>query len=85
MLPQLHIKGRYFRKSRRSYCNMAGASKEAVTDFEFLRGRQNETVVKELCVAGATASETFRFKCPYKMFDHGATQNGIDWADGLIE
>jgi hypothetical protein len=40
---------------------MASASREAVFDFEFLRGRQNETVVKELCVASATAGETFRF------------------------
>jgi len=63
---------------------MAGASKEAVIDFEFLRGRQNETVVKELCVASATASETFRLKSPYKMADHGSSENGIHWADGHI-
>jgi len=50
---------------------MAGASREAVIDFEFLRGRQNETV-KELCVASTTASVTFRFKTPYKMADHGS-------------
>ena len=29
---------------------MGGRSREAVIDYEFLRGRQNETVVKELCV-----------------------------------
>ena len=40
---------------------MAG-DREVVIDFEFLRGRQNETVVKELSVASAAASETFRFK-----------------------
>jgi hypothetical protein len=60
---------------------MAGASREAVIDFEFLRGRQNETVVKELCIASSTASETFRFKSPYKMADHGPYENGINWAD----
>ena len=38
-------------------------------DFEFLQGRQNETVVKELSVASANAAETFRFKSPYKMAD----------------
>ena len=64
---------------------MAGASREAVIDFEFFRGRQNETVVKEMCVASATASETFRFKSSYKMADHGASENDIDWADGHIE
>ena len=53
---------------------MVGASREAVIDFEFLRGRQNET-----------ASETFRFKSAYKMTDHGSSQNGINSADGHIE
>jgi hypothetical protein len=51
---------------------------EAVIDFEFLRGRQ-------LCVASAAASETFRFKSPYKMVDHGSSENDIYWADGYIE
>jgi len=63
---------------------MAG-SREAVIDYAFLRGRQNETVVKELCVASAAASETFRFKPPYKMADHGSTENSINWIDGHIE
>jgi len=57
---------------------MAGSSRKAVIDYEFLRGRQNETVVKELCVARAAASETFRFKPPYKMADHGPTEKGIN-------
>jgi hypothetical protein len=64
---------------------MACGSREAVIDYEFLRGRQNETIVKELCVASATASETFRFKSPYKMADHGSSENGINWADGHIQ
>ena len=64
---------------------MAGASREAVIDFESLRGRQNETVVKELCVASANASETFRFKSPYKMAHHGSSENNINCADGYIE
>jgi hypothetical protein len=64
---------------------MTGASREAVIDFEFLRGRQNDTVVKELCIASSTASETFRFKSPYKVADHGSSENGINWADGHIQ
>jgi len=47
--------------------------------------RQNETVVKELCVARAAASETFRFKPPYRMADHGSKVNGLNWIDGHIE
>ena len=77
MLPQLHIKCRYIRKFRHSYSNMAGASRESLIDFELLRGRQNETAVKELCVISVTASETFRFKSPDKMADQGSSENGI--------
>ena len=44
--------------------DMAVSSREAVIDYEFLRGRQNETVVKELCVASAIASETFGLNRP---------------------
>jgi hypothetical protein len=40
---------------------MAGASREVVIDFEFLQGSQKETVVTELFVASATASEKFLF------------------------
>ena len=28
---------------------------------------------------------TFRFKSPYKMAEHGSSQNGLNWADGHIE
>ena len=64
---------------------MAVSSREAVIGYEFLRGRQNETVVKELCVTSAIASETFRFKPPYKMADHGSIENCINCGDGHIE
>jgi len=64
---------------------MAGSGTEAVIDYEFLQGRQNESVVKELCVASAAASETFRFKPPYNMPDHGSTENAINWIVGHIE
>jgi hypothetical protein len=64
---------------------MACRSSEAVIDYKFLRWRQNETIVKELCVASATISENFRFKSPYKMADHGSSENGINWADGIIQ
>jgi hypothetical protein len=64
---------------------MAGASREAVIDFEFLHGLQNETVVKELRISSSTSSETFRFRSPYKMAYHGSSENGINLADGHIE
>jgi len=64
---------------------MAGSSRDAVIDYVFLRGRQNETVVNELSMASSAACETFRFKPPYKMADHGSTENGKNWMDGNIE
>jgi len=60
------------------------AKREIVIDYEFLRGRQNETVVKELSVSSANAAETFLFKSPYRMTDHGFSENGLNWADGHI-
>ena len=36
-------------------------------------------------MASASASETFRFKPPYKMADQGSTENDINWIDGHIE
>jgi len=36
-------------------------------------------------VASAAASDTFRFKSPYKMADHGSIENGINWTDGHIQ
>ena len=53
--------------------------REIVIDYESLRRRQDETAVKELCVASAAASETFPFKSPYKMAYHGSTANGLNW------
>ena len=57
---------------------------EVVIDFEFLRGRHNEIVVKELAVAGKNFGESFRFECPYAMAAHGSDENGLNWDDGHI-
>jgi len=61
------------------------AAREVVIDYEFLRVRQNETVVKESSVASASEVEAFHFKIPYKMADHGSPENGLNLADGHIE
>jgi len=42
-----------------------------VIDYEALRGRQNEEVVKEVSVAAENVIETFHFKSPYTMTVHG--------------
>ena len=63
---------------------MAGRSRVRYR-LRFLRGRQNETVVKVFCMTSAAASETFRFKPPYKMADYGSIENGKKWIDGHID
>jgi len=48
-------------------------------------GRQNETVVKKLRVASDAASETFRFKSPFKLANHVLSENVLKWTDEHIE
>ena len=55
-----------------------------VTDYEALRGRQNE-VVKEVSVAAENVIETFRFKPPHTMTAHGSDKNGLSWSDGQLD
>ena len=56
-----------------------------VIDYEVLRGRQNEEVVKEVSVAAENVTETFNFKSPYSMTAHGCDKNGLSWADGHLD
>jgi len=57
---------------------------EVVIDFEFLKWRQNEIVVKELSVAAAKFSETFRFKSPHNMASHASVEKRLNWEGGHI-
>jgi len=56
-----------------------------VIDYEALRGRQNEEVVKEVSVAAENVIENFHFKPPYTMTAHGSDKNGLSWADGQLD
>ena len=51
---------------------------EVVLNFEYLRGCQNEMVVKEVTVAGEIVSETFRFEPPCYMASHGSAENVLN-------
>ena len=51
---------------------------DAVVDFEQLSGTQNETVIKELSIAGRNDLETFQFQNPYAMRHHGDSENGLN-------
>ena len=57
---------------------------EVAMDFEFLRGRHNEIVVKELSVAVKNMIDSFRFKSPYSMTSQASDENGLNWEDGQI-
>jgi len=63
---------------------MSTADMEVVIDFEFLKGRQGEIVIKELSVAANNMNDSFRFKSPYTMTSHGSDENGLNWEDGHI-
>jgi len=63
---------------------MLTADMDVVIDFEFLKGRQCEIVVKELSVAANNINDSFRFKIPYIMTSHGSDENGLNWEDGHI-
>jgi hypothetical protein len=53
-------------------------------DFEQLSGTQNETIIKELSIAGENVFETFQFLSPYPMRPRGDSENGLNWDDGHI-
>jgi hypothetical protein len=57
---------------------------EVVVDYEYLTGSQNETVIKELSIAGENVLETWHFQRPYAMRPHGDEENGFNWDDGHI-
>ena len=57
------------------------ARKEVVIEFEYLRGRQNEIVVKESAVAGENFIESFLFEPDFYMAHHDAIENRLNWND----
>ena len=57
---------------------------EAVIDYEQLSGPKNETIIKELSIAGDNVLEIFQFLSPYAMRPHGDIENGLNWGDGHI-
>jgi len=63
---------------------MSTADLEVVRNFEFLRGRQNEIVVKGLSVTAKNMVDSFPLSRPYSMTSHGSYENGLNWEDGHI-
>jgi hypothetical protein len=54
---------------------------EVVIDYEQLSGSQNETIIKELSIAGDNVVENFQFLSPYAKRPHGDTENGVNSDD----
>ena len=67
--------------TRLSHTNVAI---EIIIDYEQLSGTQNETVIKELYIAGDNVLGFFQFLCPYGMRPHGDSENDLNWDDGHI-
>jgi len=57
---------------------------EVVIDYEFLKGSQDEVVIKELSLAAKNVAYTLHFQSPYAMRPHGSAENGHNWDDGHI-
>ena len=57
---------------------------EVVIDYEFLRGNQDEVIVKELSLTAKNVIHTLHFQSPYGMTRQGSDDNGPNWDDGHI-
>jgi hypothetical protein len=52
--------------------------------FEYLKGRRDEIIVKELSIAAKDVIQTFHFQSPYEMEPHGSEASGLSMAHGHI-
>jgi hypothetical protein len=52
--------------------------------FEYLKGRQDEIIVKELSIVAKDVIQTFHFQSPYEIQPHGSETNGLNCDDGHI-
>lgn len=55
-----------------SFSNIMSNDLKVLIELNFLRGLQNEIVVKEFSVVAKNISESFRLKIPYSMTSHGS-------------
>ena len=58
---------------------------QAVVDYEFSKGSQNEVIVIELSIAAKNVIHTFHFRNPYEILHtHGSAENRLNWDVGNI-
>ena len=56
--------------------------------IEFLRGRSDELVAKEVAIVSNNVMQTHHFKSPYSPYmpeDEDDNDNGLSWQDRSIE
>jgi hypothetical protein len=51
---------------------------EVVIDYEFLKGQNDEIVIKEVGLAADNVVQTSHFKSPYNMASHGDEESGLN-------
>jgi hypothetical protein len=57
---------------------------ECVIAMEFLRGRDNELVAKEVAIVSKNVKQTHHFMSPFAHYFYNDTGNGLDWDDGFL-
>ena len=57
---------------------------EVVTDYEFLKGSQDEKIIKDLSLTADNVIHTLHFQSPYAERPHGSAENGLNSDDGHI-
>jgi hypothetical protein len=70
--------------SHGNICGQKVDGNGTVIDYEFLKGLNDEVVIKEVGLVADNVIQTFHFKSPYMMASHGDVENGLNWADGNI-
>ena len=57
---------------------------EVVINYEYLKGKQDEVVIKENSIAAKNVLHTLHFRSPYGIFSQGSGVNGLNCDDGII-
>jgi len=57
---------------------------ECVVAIEFLRGRDEELVAKEVAIVSKNVIQTHHFMSPYAHYFYNDTSNGLGWDDGFL-
>jgi len=57
---------------------------ECVVSIEFLRGRDDEHMAKEVAVVSRNIIQTYQFMSPYTNYVSDVNSNVLSWDDGFL-